>query len=235
MPYKTNSYKKIDKNLITLINILKEHKINYWICHGTLLGIIRDKELIPWDLDIDIGVIENKITRMTLPIMLKKKGFKEVKKTFLKNDGMLKFIKEGGREVDINFYQIDRENKTAYVKWYIPKNLLMRTIDALSFAKNYKGNFSKIINFFGFSEKFFLKLKKNLVINSLFYSHAGYSHKKEYALKLKYYDFCGLKINVPEDFKSYLEDLYGKNWRIPIKNYNWIKHSPSTILLNKND
>ena len=95
MPYKTNSYKKIDKNLITLINILKEHKINYWICHGTLLGIIRDKELIPWDLDIDIGVIENKITRMTLPIMLKKKGFKEVKKTFLKNDGMLKFIKEG--------------------------------------------------------------------------------------------------------------------------------------------
>jgi phosphorylcholine metabolism protein LicD len=47
MPYKINSYKKTDKNLITLINILKEYKINYWICHGTLLGIIRDKELIP--------------------------------------------------------------------------------------------------------------------------------------------------------------------------------------------
>ena len=58
---------------------------------------------------------------------------------------------------------------------------------------------------------------------------------KEYAIKLKNYDFCGLKINVPKDFKSYLEDLYGKNWKIPHKNYNWIKHSPSTILLNKND
>ena len=80
MSYKINSYQKIDKNLKSLIDILTENKINYWICHGTLLGIIRDKQLIPWDHDIDIGVIENKITRMTLPIMLKKKGFKEVKR-----------------------------------------------------------------------------------------------------------------------------------------------------------
>ena len=233
MPYKINSNKKIDKNLITLINILTEHKINYWICHGTLLGIIRDKELIPWDHDIDVGIIENKTNRMTLPVILKKRGFKEIKKTFLKNDGMLKFIKKGGREVDINFYQINNENKTAFVKWHIPKGLLMKVIDALSFAKNYKGNFSRLINFFGFSEYFFLKLKKYLVLKNYFYSHAGYSHKKDYAIKLIKYNFYGLKIIIPKDFKNYLEDLYGKNWRIPVKNYNWIKHSPSTILLKR--
>ena len=109
----------------------------------------------------------------------------------------------------------------------------MKVIDALSFAKNYKGNFSKLINFFGFSEYFFLKLKKYLVLKNYFYSHAGYSHKKDYAIKLIKYNFCGLKIYIPKDFKNYLEDLYGKNWRIPVKNYNWIKHSPSTILLKR--
>ena len=73
MSYKINSNKKIDQNLVSLINILTENKINYWICHGTLLGIIRDKKLIPWDHDIDIGVIENKKYRKMLPILLKKK------------------------------------------------------------------------------------------------------------------------------------------------------------------
>ena len=154
MPYKIDSYKKIDKNLITLIDILTEYKINYWICHGTLLGIIRDKELIPWDHDIDVGVIENKKNRMTLPIILKKRGFKQVK-NFLKEDGMLKFIKKGGREVDINFYKINLKNKTAYVKWHIPKNLFMRTVDVLSFAKNYKGNYAQLINFLVLAKTFF--------------------------------------------------------------------------------
>tara|TARA_B100000579_G_scaffold438014_1_gene470876 strand:- start:2712 stop:3416 length:705 start_codon:yes stop_codon:yes gene_type:complete len=230
MSYKINSNKKIDQNLVSLINILTEHKINYWICHGTLLGIIRDKKLIPWDHDIDIGVIENKKYRKILPIILKKEGFKEIKKTFLENDGMLKFVKNGGREVDINFYQIDKNKKTVFVKWYIPKNFLMKIIDALSFAKTYKGNSSKLINMFGFSENFFLYLKKILVSSGVFYSHAGYSHDKNYALKIKKYNFCGLKIFVPSDFNDYLRDLYGEKWKIPIKKYNWIKHSPSTIL-----
>lgn len=233
MSYKINSYKKIDKNLITLIDILTEYKINYWVCHGTLLGIIRDKELIPWDHDIDVGVIENKKNRMTLPVILKKSGFKQVKKTFLKNDGMLKFIKKGGREVDINFYKINLRNKTAYVRWHIPKNLFMRTVDVLSFAKNYKGNYAQFINFFGFSENFFLRLKKYLVLKKIFYSHAGYSHKQDYALKLNKYNFDGLEIYIPKNFKNYLKDLYGKNWKIPIKNYNWIKHSPSTIFIKR--
>ncbi len=56
MRLEINSEKKIDPNFLETINILNNNKIQYWLCHGTLLGIIRDNELIPWDHDIDIAV-----------------------------------------------------------------------------------------------------------------------------------------------------------------------------------
>ena len=229
MSYKVNSSKKIDQNFEILINTLSENKINYWICQGTLLGIIRDKKLIPWDHDIDIGILENENDRKIIPIILKKEGFKEIKKTFLDNDGMMKFTRDGGREADINFYKIDRQKNIAFVKWYIPKNFLMRVIEVLSFAKNYKGKSSRIINMLSFTEKFFLKIKKIFVKKGIFYSHAGYSHKIDYAMKLKKHNFSGLNVLIPNNFEEYLEDIYGVNWKTPIKKYNWVKHSPSTI------
>ena len=138
--------KKTDQNLHLLINTLEENKIRYWVCHGTLLGIVRDKKLISWDHDIDIGVIENNINRKVLPLILKKKGFKQIKKTFIQNDGMMKFVKKGGREVDINFYQLSSDKKKVSTYWFIPKNVICKMIDVLANAKNYRGRFYKIIN-----------------------------------------------------------------------------------------
>ena len=80
------------------------------------------------------------------------------------------------------------------------KNFLMKIIDALSFAKTYKGNSSKLINIFGFSENFFLYLKKILVTSGVFLFTRWRSHNKNYAFKTKKYDFCGLKISVPSNF-----------------------------------
>jgi len=35
----------------------KDHNIEYWLEYGSLLGAWRDGEIIPWDLDLDIGVM----------------------------------------------------------------------------------------------------------------------------------------------------------------------------------
>lgn len=223
---------KIDRNFFEVINILNENKISYWVCHGTLLGIIRDKKLISWDPDIDIAVLQNSSLRSKISKLLKNRGFKEIKKTFLKYDGMQKFIKKNGREVDINYYQESKAKNQVYIKWPIPKNLIMRIVEVLSISKSYSGNFKNIIRYFQIFESFFIILKKFLVKKNWYYSMAGYSHKKQYIDKLKNYKFYNLNILVPHNYTNYLKSIYGDDWRVPKKKFNWIRNSPSTIFHN---
>ena len=152
----------IDKNFILAIKILNQKKIDYWICHGTLLGLVRDKKLIKWDNDIDIGVLKSSKNRRIIKTLFEKKGFKKQKKYF-KDDGLMTFKRKGGREVDNNFYEplkkSNFEEKMIITEWYVPKNLICKLIDAISNSNNYDGKFKIIIKKFSFFENIFKMLE----------------------------------------------------------------------------
>ena len=161
----------LDPNFSTIINLFNGNNIPYWICHGTLLGIVRDNKLIEWDHDIDIAVWADVVKKEYITNLMSKANFKLREGFMVKND-IISFNKDGGRIVDINFYKKIKsqtnQREMAYVNWFIPKNILMKLVDAISISDKYNGKFKRLIKFFGFMQKLMLKLKKSLINNNFF-------------------------------------------------------------------
>lgn len=222
------SEKKIDKNFIETVELLNKNNIFYWICHGTLLGIIRDKDLIPWDHDIDIAVWYTKNLKEKIKEIMEKKDY-FLKEKYLIEDDLLTFVKEGGREVDINFYHQKEINlkHTAYVKWFVPKNIFCKIIEVLSLANQYKGKFYSLINQLTFIIPIFKNFKIFLIKKNVFYKTVGYTQPIRLLKDFKKVQYYNIDVSVPVKSEEYLEFVYGVNWRSPIKKFNWIKDSPS--------
>ena len=229
MCIENNSKAKIDQNFAEVIKLLNSNNIHYWLCHGTLLGIIRDNDLIPWDHDIDIAVWYNKKLKFFFINLMKENNF-QLKEKYLIEDDLITFTKSGGREVDINFYEkkILNNKQFAYIKWFVPKNLLMKFLEAISMSSTYSGTFKFIFNKLSFFESIFEKIKIFLIKKKYFHKSIGYTQPLKLLEKFKKIKFNSVSVSVPYFSEEYLEYVYGPDWKKPIRKYNWIKDSPST-------
>tara|TARA_B100000963_G_scaffold361716_1_gene398921 strand:- start:7283 stop:7981 length:699 start_codon:yes stop_codon:yes gene_type:complete len=216
-----------DQNLITIIRILKENKIKYWIGQGTLLGIIREGKLIDWDHDIDICLWPEEIEKIKIVNILKKNNFIfRDDLTFGEKFDQLSFDKPGGRRVDINYYQkkkLKDNTIVACVKYGFPRNKLMNLIDAITLSNVYEGKYKNVIKKLKFLSPVTKHLKNFLVKIGIFYKSAGYMQPMDLLEKFKEINFHGLNLTIPVDAEKYLEHVYGKNWRQPVKNFTWWK------------
>ena len=87
--------------LIFTSEILNKHGIKYWLCNGTLLGIIRDSSPMPWDHDIDFGVFYSNVSKDKIRSIKKNHGFTE--ELINENNDCLHFLLDDVK-VDINFF-----------------------------------------------------------------------------------------------------------------------------------
>ena len=230
-----------DNNYIfkTAVKILIDKNINYWVCHGTLLGIIRDNKLLSWDSDIDFAVWEDEYSKEDiLRIFLSDDRFK--REIIVEEINSLHFLINEKR-VDINFYTRDKEK--AYIKWTaLPDGLLFKLYDFVlkflanekSVRKTIKSSNGKLIEFVKLLiivPLFFFRLflpeffRTKLIKN--FYKKldtVGYSFPIE-LMKFKAIKFLETDIIVPVEPEDVLKYTYGDDWNIPKQNYVWYKEA----------
>ena len=245
--------KRLGKTLITdpnhylmkTVRILKENNISFWLCHGTLLGIIREDRLLPWDHDIDFGIWKDEHSKQEiLELFAEENDFEE---TLVPQETDSLHFSTGDKRVDLNFYS--RDSKKAYIKWVAPGNSLNKLcffinrflVSGTSF-KSIIASRSKLVWMVKIIISCFLLLIKVTLSQNLknqlskklikTINYTGYSYPIDLMVfgEIK---FMGESLPVPIDFEKCLELTYGSDWRTPREDFVWHKEAKNLLSQNK--
>lgn len=86
-----SNYKRAINLLFYVVDFMDKHKITYHLEGGTLLGLVRDGDLLPWDHDVDISINSDQLEKFqkychelkSLNYKLSKKDFSGTHKALL--------------------------------------------------------------------------------------------------------------------------------------------------------
>lgn len=173
--------------------ICKKYDIDYWLDYGTLLGAIRHKGFIPWDDDIDIGML-----RPDYELFLEK-GVKELPR-------------------DIFFQNSDTDPNMAPYSWLVEARLRDRYSNYLETVKT-MGNSVNWHN--GIQMDFFVydqdPIYENAISNS-FERNVTNSRIHLLTNEIEMLDeacFEGEVYPVPAGYHAYLQRCYGDYMELP--------------------
>lgn len=113
-----------------IAKVLNELNVTYWLEWGTLLGAVRNGKIIPWDYDIDIGILVEDIDKIiSFNSELNKRGW-----TFwTTNKGnIIRFNEAGGRIIHTDLFawkRVGNEYRVSYKE--ILRDSHIRLIDEL--------------------------------------------------------------------------------------------------------
>lgn len=243
------------KLLSMLKKICEENNLRYWLYGGTLLGAVRHKGFIPWDDDIDVGMLREDIEKLS-KILSNSADLRisSVYDWYAKCHQLRLMPRDEKIPCFIDIFFFDLKQGDLEDIW--EKNIELH---------------KKMIEYFesdGFNKKNFWEanpyLKENTnisvfsYVNDLFTSFVSksllaskYATKKEYVLygvdnsftdyRKNYFDiselfplekmeFEGEFYSVPKEYEKYLKRLYGNIWELPKDMISHFEHVPHSEL-----
>lgn len=244
---------ELDEILFDVTDASKKLNIKLWLEAGTLLGLERNRDFIPWEKDIDFGSWNYDFTNKKYNLFKKKLQNKKyiVTKKFNQSNNLITVKKEKfSCTGDIAIYK--KKKNIAYFKLApIPITTKGKFLKRLHDIINTKKIFTKLkfhkfgiikiiyviihylFKFFtslNFKNYFIRYLKKKINLNS---KDISWKVPLNFLMKTKRKRFRGLDVYVPYKSIEYLKFRYGKNWRKPRSDWNQFEEDRTMIDLNK--
>ena len=227
--------------------VFDKHAIEFWLDMGTLLGAVRDKKFISWDSDIDLGVWGNELPKIARAcIELQSQGFKA---HFTQEEiGLCLKEKRKEGFINVTIYRIDDGMATMVffvnTKQYhrLHSNVKKRKdLGLLALAIRYLMWLFSAPVYFGDSPRFvpeifhitlikicrilpyWLRLQLTKIVrvisNKMGFENIQLAIPQDYFTNLSTINFYGMEFKVPAKAEEYLAYRYGKDWKIPKKDY----------------
>lgn len=218
---------------------LDEHGIEFWLGAGTLLGAVRNGKIIPWEHDIDLYTWDTNVSANVKRLVAKELSDKCFKVHIFEIPSpphMHVHHREEDVWVDLNFLRSIND------KAILPKSRSRRLVGpflsyfslALSNPYYYEVDFGPMPHITNFIRSILAKISRALSsslrmrltkIVTLIYEKIGSKDVSEvipadYFRNLATMTFYGMEFKVPAEKEKYLTFRYGKDWRIPRR--NWI-------------
>ncbi len=217
------------KDLRDIKHIFDKAKVIFWLDAGTLLGAVRDKKIIPWDNDLDISIMHKnhkKVAKLTPEF--KKKRF-EVSTDYYKDGSLrkLKLKRAKNFSIDIVFIKVKNNMAWYYLKFTERKEKRYKILRKCAIAA--RRLITKIFPAYNKSRvgKLITKIYFSIYKGTVFSKKSKHSKMIPYCVPLKFYTklnkirFYGMEFNTPNNVGLYLSKRYGKNWKVPKKDWSY--------------
>ena len=204
-------------------NIFEKHNLSYWLFAGTLLGAVRYKDFIPWDDDIDTGMLREDYDKLA---DILNEEFKDNPNLYFTKGDIIKILYKGlPMQVDVFAFDTypqyisDKERIRA-----LKRSMAMAHNELVfDYSKVYTGNciLNKTDEELAQMRKKLYDVpetEKKMLVEGFEYSpaHDGYMVLDyDWVFPLQKGEFAGYTFPIPNKSDLFLFEHYGDYTRIP--------------------
>lgn len=237
--------KNIQFNILSVVaTFCEENNIPYWLDCGTLLGAIRHKGYIPWDDDIDIGMLRDDYEKFVTLFNQQNSKYKvlsiENNSDFLYPFGKVLDLEttlfepdEKGEKLHVNIdvFIYDNALNLKEAKKRFKKRDRLKTLYLIRTNYHSKSVLKRLLIHLGYV--FLIFFPKSYFINQIVKNAKKYNKydtkyvgnfndalnyllcEREIVTNLITVEFEGKNFNAPKEYDIYLKQLYGEYMTLP--------------------